>query len=119
MPQNMAYEFDIETDPDDPFTDALGLEIVEFALGYDLDRDTVMVMSVMLVPIDEAYDLRFGIREKSLVKDWKVSAAPNYSQEAVNNYIPRPWRTFAGVQIVRAVRKLLNQVEPKNVTMET
>jgi hypothetical protein len=85
----MAYEFDIETDPDDPFTDAMGLEIVEFALGYDLDRDIVVVMSVMLVPIDEAHDLRFGIREKGLVKDWKVTA-PDYSQEAVNTYIPKP-----------------------------
>ena len=101
MPQNMAYEFDIETDPDPPFTDNLGIEFVEFALGYDLDRDIAVVMSVMLVPIDEAHDLRFGIREKSLVSDWKVSA-PDYSKEAVDSYIPKVWRAFVANQIARA-----------------
>lgn len=75
----MAYEFDIEVDPDPPFSDNMGLEIIEFALGYDLDADLAIVMSVMLVPVDdpEAHDLRFGIREKSLVSDWKVSP-PDY-----------------------------------------
>jgi hypothetical protein len=105
MPKIMAYEFDIETDPDPPFVDNMGVEIVEFALGYDLDRDIVVVMSVMLVPIDEAYDLRFGIREKSLVSDWRVSA-PDYTKEAVDNYIPKVWRAFVAYQIARAVRKL-------------
>jgi hypothetical protein len=114
----MTYEFDVETDPDPPFTDNMGVEIVEFALGYELDRDIVVVMSVMLVPIDEAYDLRFGIREKSLVSDWRVSA-PDYTKEAVDNYIPKVWRAFVTNQIARAVRRLVNQVQPENLTMET
>jgi hypothetical protein len=114
----MAYEFDIETDPEAPFTDNLGVEIVEFALGYDLDLDIAVVMSVMLVPIDEAHDLRFGIREKSLVSDWKVSA-PDYSKETVNNFIPKVWRAFVTNQIARAVRKLVDLIEPENITMET
>jgi hypothetical protein len=118
MPQIMAYEFDVETDPDPPFTDNLGVEIVEFALGYDLDRDIAAVMSVMLVPIDEAHDLRFGIREKSLVSDWKVSA-PDYSKEAVDDYIPKVWRAFVAYQIGRAVRKLVDLIQPENITMET
>jgi hypothetical protein len=118
MPQIMAYEFDIETDPDPPFTDNLGVEIVEFALGYDLDRDIVVVMSVMLVPIDEAHDLRFGIREKSLVSDWKVSA-PDYTKETVASYIPNIWRAFVANQLGRAVRTLVNQVQPESITMET
>jgi len=117
-PQIMPYEFDIETDPDPPFTDNLGVQIVEFALGYDLDRDIVVVMSVMLVPIDEAHDLRFGIREKSLVSDWKVSA-PDYTKEAVDRYVPKVWRAFVANQIARAVRKLVNQVQPENLTMES
>ncbi|WP_324422465.1 hypothetical protein [Bradyrhizobium sp.] len=114
----MAYEFDIETDPDPPFSDNLGVEIVEFALGYDLERDLVVLMSVMLVPVDEAHDLRFGIREKSLVSDWKISA-PDYTKEAVDSYIPKEWRAFVIVQIMRAVRLLVSQIQPESITMET
>ena len=116
----MAYEFDIETDPDPPFTDALGGEIAEFALGYDLDRDIAIVMSVMLVPVDDpkAHDLRFGIREQSLTNDWKVSA-PDYTRETVDKYIPKEWRTFVIVQLLRSVRVLVNEVSPENITMET
>jgi len=114
----MAYEFDIETDPDPPFTDNLGTEIVEFALGYDLDRDVVVLMSVMLVPVDEAHDLRFGIREKSLVSDWKISA-PDYTKESTDRYIPKEWRTFVIIQIMRAVRKLIDEAQPDAITMET
>jgi hypothetical protein len=116
----MAYEFDIEVDPEDPFVDALGTEIVEFALGYDVDADTAIVMSVMLVPVDDpkAHDLRFGIREKSISKDWKVSG-PDYAKECVDKYIPKEWRTFVLMQIRRAVRVLVDKVKPDNITMET
>lgn len=116
----MAYEFDVEVDPDPPFTDALGVEIVEFALGYDVDAEIAIVMSVMLVPVEDpkAHDLRFGIREQSLVHDWKVSA-PDYTKEAVDKYIPKKWRAFVLVQIRRAVRTLVGNIEPENITMET
>lgn len=116
----MAYIFDLEVDPENPFTDALGTEIVEFALGYDLDDDTAIVMSVMLVPVDDpkGHDLRFGIREKSLSRDWKVSG-PNYTKEFVDRYIPKEWRTFVLTQIARAVRALVEKVKPDDVTMET
>jgi hypothetical protein len=43
----MAYEFDIETDPAPSDSDAVNVQFVEFALGYDLDADVVVVMSVM------------------------------------------------------------------------
>jgi hypothetical protein len=118
MPQIMAYEFDVETDPDPPFTDNMGVEIVEFALGFDLDSDIAVVMSIMLVPVDEAHDLRFGIREKSLVSDWKVSA-PDYSKGSVDAYIPKVWRAFVANQIARAVRRLIDGLQPENITMET
>ncbi|TWA97537.1 hypothetical protein [Bradyrhizobium stylosanthis] len=116
----MAYEFDLETDPDPPFTDNLGVETVEFALGYDIDADVAVVMSVMLVPVDDpkAHDLRFGIREQSLTYDWRVSA-PDYSQEAVNKYIPKEWRASVRLQLMRSVRTLVGQIEPENITMET
>jgi hypothetical protein len=116
----MAFVFDIEVDPDLPFTDALGVEIAEFALGYDLDADIAVLMSVMLVPVDDpkAHDLRFGIREQNLVHEWKVSA-PDYTKEAVDNYIPKEWRTFVGIQIRRAVVELVRNIKPENITMET
>ena len=116
----MAYEVDIETDPDPAFTDNMGLEIVEFAIGYDLDADVAILMSVMLVPVDDpkAHDLRFGIRQKSLVHDWKVSP-PDYTKEAVDKYIPKEWRTFVTMQVRRAVGELLRNIKPENITMET
>jgi hypothetical protein len=116
----MSYEFDVEVDPDPPFTDNLGLEIVEFALGYDVDADLIVVMSVMLVPVydPEAHDLRFGIRENSLSKEWKVGGL-DYTKECVDTYIPKEWRAFVLTQVGRAVRTLVNQVKPDNITMET
>ena len=116
----MAYEFDIEVDPDPPFTDNLGLEIVEFALGYDVDADLVVVMSVMLVPVHdpEAHDLRFGIRENSRSKEWRVGGL-DYTKESVDKYIPKEWRAFVLMQVRRAVRTLVDKVKPNNITMET
>jgi hypothetical protein len=116
----MAYELDIEVDPDPPFTDNLGLEIVEFALGYDVDADLIVVMSVVLVPIHnpESHDLRFGIRENSLSKEWKIGGL-DYTKECVDKYIPREWRAFVLLQIGRAVRVLIDKVKPDNITMET
>lgn len=116
----MAYEFDVEVDPDEPFTDNLGTEIVEFALGYDTDADLVVVMSVMLVSVDDpkAHDLRFGIREKSATQDWKVSA-PDYTKEGVDKYVPREWRTFVLMRIRSAIQALVTKVKPDSITMET
>lgn len=114
----MAYEFDLEMVADPPFTDALGTEIIEFALGYDLDRSVVIVMSVMLAPVDEAHDLRFGIREKSLTNDWKISA-PDYSQEAVKAYIHNEFRGLVGQKVRNAIQDLIRHCEPTNITMET
>lgn len=116
----MAYEFDLEVDPDEPFTDNLGTEIVEFALGYDTDADLVVVMSVMLVSVDDpkAHDLRFGIREKSATQDWKVSA-PDYTKEGVDKYVPREWRTFVLMRIRSAIQALVTKVKPDSITMET
>jgi hypothetical protein len=114
----MAYEFDLEQDADPPFSDAMGIEIVEFVLGFNLDADTAIIMSVMLVPIDEAYDLRFGIREKSLIHNWKVTA-PDYSMGAVANYIPKEHRDLVTKKLQEAIIALVTKVKPENVTMET
>jgi hypothetical protein len=120
MPQIMAYEVDIQTDPEPAFSDAMNVEIVEFALGYDVDADLAILMSVMLVPVydPEAHNLRFGIREKVLSSDWRISA-PDYTKEAVDRYIPRQWRAFVKLQIRRAVVELTSKITPENITMET
>ncbi|QUS40514.1 hypothetical protein RPMA_18000 [Tardiphaga alba] len=107
----MAYQIDIATDHDPPFTDNLGVEIVEFALSFDLEADTAIVMSVMLVPVDEpkAHDLRFGIREQSLVSDWKVTA-PDYSKESVDKYSQRnggPLLGYKSIALLAASSGLL------------
>jgi hypothetical protein len=116
----MAFLFDIETDPDPPFDDAWEVEIVEFALGYDVDADLAVLMSVMLVPVDDpkGHDLRFGIREQSLKHDWNVTP-PDYTKESVDKYIPKVWRTFVALQIKRAVIELVSKIMPENITMET
>ena len=116
----MAYEFDIEVDPEEPFTDNLNSEIVEFALGYDVDADLVVVMSVMLVPVydPKGHDLRFGIRENSLSKEWRVGGL-DYTKECVDKYDPEEWRAFVLMQVRRAVRALVQKVKPDNITMET
>ncbi|MET4294751.1 hypothetical protein ABIB06_006584 [Bradyrhizobium sp. LB8.2] len=116
----MAFEFDLQVDPDPPANDAWGVEFVEFALGYDVDAEIVILMSVMLVPDDEleAYDLRFGIREQHLQHNWNVSP-PDYTKETVDRYIPKQWRTFVGIKLRQAVRQLVEKVGPQNITMET
>jgi hypothetical protein len=46
----MTYKFDLERDFEAaPFIDGLGTAVIEFALGYDLERHKVIVMSVLLV----------------------------------------------------------------------
>lgn len=114
----MTFRFQLETDFDPPETDALGVTYVEFALGYDLDAGIAVVMSVMLVKVDEAYDLRFGIREIDSRMTWKVSA-PDYSKEAVKRYIPRDQRAAVAAELQKAVEILINDVRPDYVTMET
>ncbi len=115
---NMAYKFDIETDLDAPFSDNQSTEIVEFTLGFDVERDVAIIMSVMLVPIDEAHDIRFGLRERSLSHEWKVSG-PDFTIDAVRTYIPREQRGQVLQHLVAAIRLLIAKVEPDNVTMET
>ena len=45
----MAFQFDLETELDEIFLDQAGTHALDFALGYDLDDDKVIMMSVLLV----------------------------------------------------------------------
>jgi hypothetical protein len=123
----MAYEFDLEGDvPDVSFVDNLGVQIVEFALGYDVESNSAIIMSVMLVPgasywedeIDEIYDLRFGIRTRDLTHEWRVSA-PDYTKEAVEQFIPRDSRAGVLGHLFLALDTLVAHSQAKHLTMET
>jgi hypothetical protein len=125
----MAYESDLETDFSTvPLVDAMGAYIIEFVLGFDLDEDKSVVMSVMLVPggsyvepvVDGLFDLRFGIREIDLSSagGWRVTA-PDYSREAVEKYIPKELRTLVLLYIGRCAKVLVETASAAGVTMET
>ena len=64
-------------------------------------------MSLVLVPVDdpEAHDLKYGIRENSLSKEWKMRGL-DYTKECVEKYIPKEWRAFVLMEVQRAVRTL-------------
>lgn len=114
----MAYVFDLEEVEPEVFVDNLGSEIVEFALGYDLAGDLAILMSVMLAPCGEAADLRFGIREKDLNKDWKVSGLC-YERERVQECIPGHARDIILAYICVAVGALASATQYNKITMET
>jgi hypothetical protein len=123
----MAYIFDLETElPDAPFVDAMDVEIVEFALGYDVDADIAMVMSVMLVPgasylddhLDDVFDLRFGIRERDLKHECKVTA-PDYTRECVDRSIPKEHRKAVFGLMCKSLEVLTKHSGAKHLTMET
>jgi hypothetical protein len=122
----MAYEFDLEAEvPAEPFVDAMGTEICEFALGFDIERDVAIVMSVMLVPggsyldeeIDHVFDLRFGIRERDLTHEWKVTP-PDYSTDGANRYIPKGERAIVMDRLLDAVQVLVEHSAAILLTME-
>jgi hypothetical protein len=106
--------------------DVWDTEIVEFALGYDVDAEIVVLMSVMLVPggsyldddLDDVYDLRFGIRERDAKHEWKVSP-PDYSQEGTDKYIPKERRKAVADLLCKALGVLTKHSKAKHLTMET
>jgi hypothetical protein len=123
----MAYQFELETDFDSaPFCDNLGTQIVEFGLGYDIDQNHIILMSVMFVPAGAVwkpeatgvYDLRFGIRERDADLEWKISG-PDYTRDAVRKYVPKQHREAVRLDLLKAVSYLVDSVVPAGVTMES
>jgi hypothetical protein len=123
----MAYTFDLDTELSGaPFGDVWGTEIVEFALGYDVEAEIVVIMSVMLVPggsylddkLEGVFDLRFGIRERDGKHEWKVSP-PDYTRECADKYIPKEHRRAVTGLLCQALRVLTKHSEAKHLTMET
>jgi hypothetical protein len=92
---HMAYEFDLQ-EIEGPIEEADGSKIVEFILGFDADLDTIVVMSVMMVPTDrtDTLELCFGIRTKDygrIILDGAISP-PDYSREGSQKYIPTEYK---------------------------
>jgi len=123
----MAYIFELDTElPAAPFVDVWDTEIVEFALGYDIDAEKVVIMSVMLVPggsylddeLEGIFDLRFGIRERDGKHQWNVSA-PDYTRECADKYIPKEHRESVTDLLCEAVGVLTDHSAAKYLTMET
>ena len=46
----MSYVFELDPELTDVFVDNLGTSIVEFALGFDVDEEEIVLFSVTLGP---------------------------------------------------------------------
>ena len=123
----MAFIFDLEeVDSDvDLFVDASGTSIIDFALGYDQETSTAILMSVMLVS-GESYlegtfanvrDIQFGIRVRNLVHD--TISPPDFTSASASLFIPKGARVHVLVNICKALMFLLRRAKPQFLTMET
>jgi hypothetical protein len=127
----MAYTFEVETDFAPPIR--IGQDFVlDFALGYELERSEIITMSVMLVagdsylaepldkpaPLESAiFDLQFGIRVHS-AHNHAVSA-PDFTIETSRKYIPDHARSQVAAVLHSAIIQIIRHVSPHFVTMET
>jgi hypothetical protein len=115
----MAYIFELDTELPDVFVDNQGTSVVEFALGYDLEAEEIVLFSVTLGPsVDGASDLRFGIRKRHAEKEWKVSGL-DFSREGVSGCIPAHARVEVRLLMLEAVNRLAEQCADDKITMET
>jgi len=123
----MAYSFDLDTElPGAPFVDVWGTEIVEFALGYDVYAEIVVIMSVMLRPggsylddkLEGVFDLRFAIRKRDGKHEWNVSA-PDYTRECADKYVPKEHRKAVTDLLCQALGVLTKHSDAKHLTMVT
>jgi hypothetical protein len=115
----MSYVYELDAVLTDVFVDNQGTSVVEFALGYDLDEEEIVLFSVALGPsVDGASDLRFGIRTRHAEKVWRVSGL-DFSREAVVEYIPEAGRPEVRKLLLAAVSKLAEKCPDSKITMET
>jgi hypothetical protein len=73
----MAYIFDLQSAPlDAPFVGVFDVETVEFALGYDVDVEIVVLMSVKRVVMTRQQIVKMTSKTASLVASNKAGVAP-------------------------------------------
>jgi hypothetical protein len=115
----MAYEFGLQ-ETEGPFAENDGSHVVEFILGFDAEADTIVVMSVMLVPTDreDTLELCFGIRTK-VGADISGVSPPDYSKEGSDKYIPKERKSEILVRVAEAVESVVAGTRPRYITMET
>ncbi|MCK1420727.1 hypothetical protein IVB14_05220 [Bradyrhizobium sp. 180] len=115
----MAYVYDLDSELSDVFVDNLGTSVVEFALGYDLEQEEVILFSVTLGPsIDGVSDLRFGIRRRHIEKEWKVTGL-DFSRESVLECVPSYAREEVRILLSASVSMLARACTDEKITMET
>jgi hypothetical protein len=115
----MSYVYELDAELTEVFVDNQGTSVVEFALGYDLDEEEIVLFSVTLGPsVDGASDLRFGIRTRHAVKEWRVSGL-DFRREAVLECIPEAGRPEVRKLLLVAVSRLAENCPDKKITMET
>jgi hypothetical protein len=115
----MAYVFDLDTELSAVFVDNLGTSIVEFSIGYDPEADEIFLFSITLGPSDgEASDLRFGIRTRHAVKEWRISGL-DFSRERVVACVPAGARKNVLALLLAAVQALVQGCADEKITMET
>ena len=108
----MAYEFSLQ-ESEGPLTEADGSYVVEFILGFDSETDTIVVMSTILFPTDDAdtLELCFGIRTK-VGSELSGVSPPDYSNETSAKYIPPQHKADILVRIADAVQSLVSSIMP-------
>jgi hypothetical protein len=117
--QLMSYVFELDPELTDVFVDNMGTSIVEFAIGYDVDEEEIVLFSVTLGPsMDGASDLRFGIRTRHATKEWKISGL-DFTRERVSACIPSHGREQVRTLLLHAVLRLANSCLDERITMET
>jgi hypothetical protein len=116
----MSYVFELDSVLTDVFVDNQGTSIVEFALGFDLDEDEIVLFSVTLGPTDArgASDLRFGIRTRHAEKEWKITGL-EFSRERVLKCVPDHARREVRMLLLEAVSRLAHACPDIRITMET
>ena len=123
----MAYIFDLETVDfrATPFVDTSGTSVIDFALGYNPEANTVVLMSVMLVAgesylegkLPDIRDLQFGIRVRNLAHD--TISPPDFSSTSAGLFIPNDARQLVLANIHYVIIALLRYSWPPYLTMET
>jgi hypothetical protein len=68
--------------------------------------------------LEDVFDLRFGIRERDLKHEWKVSA-PDYTRECADRRIPKEHRKAVAGLLCQSLGVLTKHSGAKHLTMET
>jgi hypothetical protein len=110
----MAYEFSPDTLIARPVPDGDGGQVIEFALGYDGDSDLIVLMAVMLTRTDrdDTLEFHFGIRTRI---GSGPASEPDYSKEAVDQYIPKKDRFSIKSLIRECTRRIIWSARPEYI----